>query len=135
VNEAIALWSSSPGRVDTSVLDLLRCCRRDAKRALVTNGTTRLPADLERLGLTAEFDYIFNSAQLGVIKPDPGLFVGVLEALQLEPSSVFFVDDNVGHVGAAQKLGIAGHCYRGVEGLRLALLRRDLLEPGLSHQT
>jgi hypothetical protein len=36
---------------------------------------------------------------------------------------VFFVDDNAGNVRAAQSLGIAGHCYRGVAELSAELSR------------
>jgi putative hydrolase of the HAD superfamily len=93
----------------------------------LSNATTRLPADLQRLGLTGEFDQVFNSAELGLIKPDPALFRAVLQALQLSPEAVLFVDDNAGHVGAAESIGIVGHTYSSPAALRRALQERELL--------
>jgi putative hydrolase of the HAD superfamily len=116
---AVELWSASPGRVDTEVLELVRSAQGQATIALLSNATTRLRADLRRLGIADEFDHIFNSAEMGLIKPQPAVFRAVLQALQLPPEAVLFVDDHAGHVSAAESLGIVGHTY----GSRIMLSR------------
>jgi putative hydrolase of the HAD superfamily len=126
--EAVDVWSESPGRIDWPVLDLVRRCRHSVCVALVTNATSRLAADLARLRVDSEFDHVFNSAELGLIKPDPRLFERILARIGLAARTVCFVDDNRGHVSAAQSLGIAGHCYVGIAELRAALMQLGINE-------
>ena len=127
---AVRVWSESPGRVDREVVEVLRARRGSVALALITNATSRLPHDLEQLGLTTELDHVFNSADLGFVKPDPRIFQRVLEELELQPFDAFFVDDNAGHVAAAARLGIHGHHYKGLRELCGELSRVGLLDGG-----
>ncbi len=103
---AVAAWSESCGEVNDAVLQLAREVRARTPVGLLTNGTTRLGADLARLGIGDEFDVIFNSADLGVAKPDPGVYELVCARLDVPPHSVFFVDDSPGHVDTAREVGL-----------------------------
>ena len=105
-------WSESAGRVDPDVLDVLRRYRMRAPVALLSNATSRLPADLARLGLAAEFDRVFSSWQLGVAKPDPRVFALVCAELGTDPAGCRFIDDTPGHVEAARAAGLDAHRYR-----------------------
>jgi putative hydrolase of the HAD superfamily len=123
----VSLWSASPGQIDAEVLELLRASRPRARLALITNATSRLSADLARLGVEQEFDFIFNSAVLGAIKPELAIFRAALNEMDVASAEALFVDDNAGHVSAAEQLGILGHGYRGIEALRNELSRHGLL--------
>ncbi len=75
------------------MLALVRTVRREVPVSLITNATSRLPLELRQLGIDDEFDYIFNTSELGVAKPDPEVFriimnrVGV-EAAQSSSSTI-----------------------------------------------
>jgi putative hydrolase of the HAD superfamily len=114
---AVAEWSRSPGSVDADVLAVVRRYRRRAPVALLSNATTRLPADLARLGLDAEVDRIFASYALGVAKPDPRVFALVCAQLGAAPADCLFVDDTTGHVTAARAAGLVTHHFETVDGL------------------
>jgi putative hydrolase of the HAD superfamily len=120
---AVAAWSASSGEVNDAVLALVREARARTRVGLLTNGTTRLAADLDRLGITDEFDVIFNSCELGVAKPDLAIYEMVCAKLGLEPSSVFFVDDSPGHVDAARDAGLQAVLF--VDAVLLADELRD----------
>ena len=127
---AVELWSASPGKVDTEVLEILRACREKAKLVLISNATSRLLSDLRRLGIAEDFDYIINSSEVGFAKPDPNIYFAALNAVRATPEQALFIDDNAGHLAAATRLGITGHTYLGADGLRqklshLRLLQRD----------
>jgi putative hydrolase of the HAD superfamily len=126
-DEAVRLWSSSSGEVDWDVVEVVRVCRKRAPVVLITNATSRLPFDLERLGLADEFDRVINSSEVGWIKPQAEIFRAALQAVGVSAKVAFFVDDNAEHVAAACQIGMTGHVYGGVDQLRRELERLGLL--------
>lgn len=121
VDELIRLWDEQPVRVDDEVLALVRAVRQQAFVGLVTNATSRLPRELLDLGIEDEFDYIFNTSELGVAKPDPEVFRIALRRVGVGPEDAFFVDDHPKNVAAAAQLGIRAHLYKDPATLRHAL--------------
>ena len=109
------------------MLDLVRRCRQQAKVVLVTNATSRLAADLQQLGLLAEFDFIINSSVIGYAKPQPAIFHAALAQAGISATEALFVDDSAGNVAAAKGLGLAGHLYQTVAALEAELGRYHLL--------
>jgi FMN phosphatase YigB (HAD superfamily) len=113
--QAVKDWSSFPGKVDHRYLEYLKNQFPILPVAVLTNGTSRLHQDLMTLGISDRFFRIFNSAEIGVCKPDKNVFIHVVEAFQCEPTEVFFIDDSLSHVNAARELGIVTHHYRSFE--------------------
>jgi putative hydrolase of the HAD superfamily len=91
------------------MLQVLRAVRRHATVALLSNGTTRLRRDLAVLDLTDEFDVIFNTAEIGMAKPDPAVFHHVLGELEVSAADAVFIDDMAPNVEAARAVGIPAH--------------------------
>lgn len=120
-------WAASTGEVITEALALVRTARKQCFVALLSNATTRLEADLAQLGLDAEFDAIFNSARLGVAKPDPEIFRRVLA--ELGHSTAVFCDDTEENVAAARAVGLDGVHVPDTAALRTALAVRGLIPP------
>jgi putative hydrolase of the HAD superfamily len=114
---AVALWSEPVGAVDAAVLAIVRAVRRTRPVALLTNATSRLRSDLAALGLTSEFDHVFNSSELGIAKPDPRVFAVVCERLDVERSTCWFVDDSRRNVHAAADAGLRAHHFVDAAGL------------------
>jgi putative hydrolase of the HAD superfamily len=81
-------WSASSGQVDGALLQLAQQYRRQVSVSLLTNATTRLAADLTRLGIADAFDGVFNSAIIGSAKPSPQIFHAALDTLGFVPSDV-----------------------------------------------
>jgi putative hydrolase of the HAD superfamily len=126
---AVQGWSSEAGHVDAGVLASLRRARQRARIVLVTNATTRLSADLDRLGLRGELDVIVSSAAVGVAKPAARFFQLALELARVPPSGAFFVDDGERNVAAARSLGIASLCFSALPALERALESQGFIEP------
>lgn len=124
---AIARWSEPPGDIDDAVVAMLGRCRERAAIVLVTNATSRLDRDLARLGVAGAFDRIVNSSVVGHVKPEPEIFASALAAANVPAAAAFFVDDKAEFVAAAEALGIAGHCYRGLAALEEVLTAEGLL--------
>lgn len=113
--QAVKDWSSFPGKVDFRYLEYLEVKFSDVPVAVLTNGTSRLHQDLKTLGIAERFFKIFNSAEIGICKPDKKIFNHVIEVLSCKPSEVFFIDDSLSHVNAAEELGMAVHHYSSLE--------------------
>ena len=67
----------------------------------------RLAAD----GVAGLVDKIVLSCEAGVAMPDRRRFELALGRLGAEPGQALFIDDTLGHVAAAQALGMAGHVH------------------------
>jgi len=122
-DSVVAEWSASSGSVDERVMDLVREAKRRWRVALLTNATSRLDDDLDRLGLSTAFDAIFNSSELRVAKPDPRVFEIVCERLEAQPPDCLFVDDSPAHVAAAERAGLIGHVFQSPAELEVFLAR------------
>jgi putative hydrolase of the HAD superfamily len=124
---AVAAWSAPIGRIDETVLALVRAVRERAPVVLVTNATTRLESDLDRLGLGAAFDAVVSSARVGARKPEAQIFRAALARAGTPASRNLLVDDTPGYVAAARALGLCGHLFVDAAGLEAALLETGLL--------
>jgi putative hydrolase of the HAD superfamily len=74
--------------------------------ALVSNCSHATRAIVDRLGFAELFDTIVLSFELGVRKPDAGIYRQALTALGTDPASALFVDDQTPYCDGARALGI-----------------------------
>lgn len=101
---------------DQDLIDLIRYLKDaadgDLKVYLATNITED---DWKILGPPVKswgiFDAIFTSFQLGVRKPEQGMYRQILKSTNTDPESALFIDDKPENLATAQMLGIRGiHC-------------------------
>jgi putative hydrolase of the HAD superfamily len=69
---------------------------------------------MEALGIESRFDAIFNSAELGVAKPDRRAFEMVCSRLGVEPAEVLFTDDSERKLEGAIEIGMTARHFTGV---------------------
>jgi HAD superfamily hydrolase (TIGR01509 family) len=108
---ALDAWERNVGYVDLAAVALLRGVRSQVTVALLSNGTTRLRRDLHVLGIDAEFDQIFNTAELGVAKPSTEVFEIVCDGLGVATTAAAFVDDLHENVEGARRAGLRAHVH------------------------
>ncbi|NOK58206.1 MAG: hypothetical protein GFH27_549279n13 [Chloroflexi bacterium AL-W] len=126
--QAVQAWSKPIGTVDHAMLEVVRNCRQHTRILLITNATSRLPSDLDQLGLSDEFDYIINSSSVGAAKPDTRIFTAALHIASATANETLFIDDSAGHVAAAIEIGLKGHIYQDIHKVRQVLQNHGLLE-------
>lgn len=126
--EAAEEWAVQPAIVDEDVLELSDEIRRlGLTTAVLTNGTDTIPAEIAALDIASRFDAIFNSADIGFVKPDVRAFEHVLETLAVTAAEVFFTDDSASKLAGADSLSMRTHLFQTVEGLR-----DDLITAGVA---
>ncbi|MFN7151458.1 MAG: HAD-IA family hydrolase [Microthrixaceae bacterium] len=122
-NGALDEWEANIGVVDTEMLAVLRAVRRHCTVAVLSNGTTRLRRDLHALDLIDEFDVIYNTAEVGIAKPDPAVFRHVVDALDVTTADALFIDDLLDNVEGARSIGLRAHQHLDRDGTVEFLLR------------
>ena len=76
--------------------------------AVVSNSDGSVRGSLEKAGLLDLFEFVVDSHEVGVAKPDPAIFHAALERMGLEPSNAWYVGDSVFHdVNGAQAAGLS----------------------------
>ena len=72
------------------VIETLDLLKKTYSLGVITNGN----ADLEMIGIAEYFDYILSPVELNAHKPDPKMFLAVLEKTGLEPQEICHIGDH-----------------------------------------
>jgi len=95
----VHLWDDS--------LPTLRALRgRGLPTAIVSNCDHATRPIVDELGLEREADAVVLSFEVGVAKPDAGIYQAALDALGARPQEAVFVDDQAWYCEGAEAIGI-----------------------------
>lgn len=99
------LWN----RVMPGIPETLRALSgRGYRVAALSNSDGRAEALLSRLGLAQEFEFVVDSHDVGLVKPDPRIFHAACARLQLPPARCAYVGDVIPiDVAGARAAGLA----------------------------
>jgi putative hydrolase of the HAD superfamily len=62
------------------------------------------------------FDSLFLSYEIGIHKPDAGIYTHVLQSASIDPTESVFIDDSLANIEAAELEGITGiHIHNGLD--------------------
>jgi HAD superfamily hydrolase (TIGR01509 family) len=84
------LWETVPAEVPAALAALKRL---GVPLVVVSNSNGTLRTHLARMGLAPAFDLMIDSAEVGVEKPDAGIFALTIERLGVTPETVLHVGD------------------------------------------
>jgi len=91
---------------DDSVPTMRELRARGVRTAVVSNCDHATRPIVDDLGLANEVDAIVLSFEVGVAKPDPGIYRAALSAVRARPEEAVFVDDQAWYCEGAEALGI-----------------------------
>ncbi|MEV4511424.1 HAD family phosphatase [Dactylosporangium sp. NPDC049525] len=113
VDEAVvAEWDTDKGEIVPEVLKFVRDVRKAGiKVGLATNAMDDLADVLALHGLTAQFDAVANSSEIGVHKPAPGYFRAACALIGALPKQCLFIDDTDRNIRAARAAGLSAYRY------------------------
>jgi putative hydrolase of the HAD superfamily len=93
---------------DEALLAYIRSLRPRYKTGIISNAWVGMRAMHQPRLNAGTFDVIVYSAEEGLAKPDPAIFLRALDRLGVAPAEAVFVDDMPENVEAARALGMAG---------------------------
>jgi 2-haloacid dehalogenase len=115
-------------RIEHSIA-LLRALRRRGVPvfALTNFGADTFDFALPRMDFLSEFDRLYVSGRMGVIKPDPRIYAMVEADCGIAPDRLLFTDDRPENVAAAALRGWQVHLFEGPQGWADRLVAAELL--------
>jgi putative hydrolase of the HAD superfamily len=93
-------------RVNKTLVSWIQRKKKNYKICALTNNTAILNRLLKKkFKIYHLFDNIFNSAEIGLSKPNPKFFKYVLKKLKAKPKGCLFIDNNPKNTKTAKNLG------------------------------
>jgi epoxide hydrolase-like predicted phosphatase len=93
--------------IDASLVDYIRSLRSRYKTGLLSNAFSDLRGIITQgWHIDDAFDVMIISAEEGLAKPDPRIYLLALERLGVEPSEAIFIDDFLHNVEGARLVGL-----------------------------
>jgi putative hydrolase of the HAD superfamily len=86
---------------------------------------------LPRFPWLAQFDHLTWSCELGIVKPDPAIYLHTVKKLGVSPDQALFIDNLEKNIVGAQAVGLHAALFQNVEQLQSDLARRGFPLPGL----
>ena len=114
--------------IDTGVIGLVKELHGRYKIGLLSNSNRGYVRPLlEKEGIADLFDAVIVSGEVGVSKPDPGIFRHVLEQMKIQSEATIFIDDSPWNVDAAEAVGIRSIIFTGESALRGELKKLNII--------
>lgn len=92
--------------VDLVLVDFLRSLRPAYKTGLISNAWPDLRGYIVSQKFDDAFDHMVISAEVGMMKPDAGIYRLALEQAGVNPDEAVFVDDFAENIKGAQAVGM-----------------------------
>jgi 2-haloacid dehalogenase len=133
-SELIWAWSTRSeemiGGVDAGSVEILRAVKETGLPcyALTNMEAETYPRRLERFPFLGWFDGTVVSGRERLAKPEPAIFLRLLDRFALTPGTTLMIDDTKDNLDAAARLGIQTVLYRSSHQLR-----RELEAAGVLH--
>lgn len=105
IDRGFGLWHHPLDGVEGAV----RAMRDSGVRvAVVSNSDGSVRASLDRAGLLGLFEFVVDSHEVGVSKPDPAIFQAALDRMGVVGSDAWYIGDSLFHdVEGARAAGLA----------------------------
>jgi len=99
--------------LDQDLVNFLRTLRSKYRTGLLSNAWDDLRQMIEEVWhIDDAFDRLIISAEIGVAKPDPGIYQTTTTQLEVEPAQTVFVDDYPQNIDGARAAGMKAIQFR-----------------------
>ena len=127
-DEFLSKFTTWSRRVLPGARELLEALRRRYRLAALSNSNElHWERNTKELRIIELFEFAISSHQVGLCKPDPGIYkAAIARAKVSSPDAIVFFDDLAANVEAAKSAGMRAYQVRGVEDLRARLVSEGL---------
>jgi putative hydrolase of the HAD superfamily len=115
-------------KIDGPTVQIVRQLKASGMR--VVTGTNVIDSHYNihiKLGQYDLFDKVYASHLMGIAKPDPAFFEYIIKTEGIQARDIFFTDDTIENVKAAEDAGINAFHYTNAQAMKAQLLSLGLL--------
>lgn len=113
--------------LNTEFLDLSDQLRKAGyKTGILSNASAEMAEYVRKEKIDTHFDVYLPSCEIGCMKPDRRAYTALVEALQIEMSSLIFIDDTPRSLESADELGYTPVLFENYPNLILKLRELNL---------
>ncbi|MGH8927804.1 MAG: HAD family hydrolase [Acidimicrobiia bacterium] len=103
-NNGYGLWSAA---IEGTIATVTSLGELGIKLAVVSNSDGSVRQSLSRAGFDGLFEFVLDSHELGLVKPDPAIFAHALGRLGVPAQRAWYVGDSLYHdVGGGRAAGL-----------------------------
>jgi FMN phosphatase YigB (HAD superfamily) len=93
-SNGFGLWTAA---IEGTIAAVSRLRTEGIRLAVVSNSDGSVRESLSRAGFHDLFEFVVDSHEVGLAKPDPAIFVHALDRLGVDPSGAWYVGDSIYH--------------------------------------
>ena len=94
------------------IIELIEKLKKEYKVVCLTNTEIEISEFNRKRGLFDYFDRSYISAEMGLMKPQKEIYLGVLKDLDISSGKALFIDDNQKYVDGARDAGISSILFK-----------------------
>jgi len=113
VNELEAVYNNQPElELNLELIDLIKNELKNKYKVSLLSNVGSEPKQLSIINSHMFFDDKLLSFEVGIIKPDPAIYILAAKRLGVKPEECVFVDDMIVNVEAAESTGMKGIIFK-----------------------
>lgn len=126
--ELLDAWNAIIGKENSAIATIIHEVQLHYKTAILSNTSpTHFQKALDTSPILRKISKRYLSYEIGAMKPDLAVYRYVIEDLNVDPSTILFIDDISENILAAQHCGLAGALFTDPLRLRRELESRSIL--------
>src|SRR5450759_3315552 len=126
--ELLNAWNAIIGEENSVIAPIVDAVQLRYKTAILSNTSpTHFHKALDTSPILRKFSKLYLSYEIGAMKPDLAVYRHVIENLNVDPSTILFIDDISENIIAAQQCGMVGVLFTDPLRLRGELESRSIL--------
>jgi HAD superfamily hydrolase (TIGR01509 family) len=112
--------------LNEEILTLAKELKRSHKLGLLSNGGKEEIEIIYNDKIDALFDVITVSYKVGVVKPNPSIYLACVQEFGVTPEECIFIDDRSTNVAGAKNVGMQAILFRDTHQLKKELLKYNI---------
>lgn len=117
----------SAAKIEYQVLELIKNLKHHYQVGLLSNSSSsQIRSILDENNLTDYFNEVVVSSEVACMKPGEEIFNIILQRLNVKPSEVLFIDDDISNIQGAETVGIKSVLFETAAQLEQALRKLNI---------
>jgi len=126
--QLLAAWNAIIEEENSVIGPIIDGVQARYRTAILSNTSpTHFQKAIDTSPIIRKFSKWYLSYEIGVMKPDAGVYKYVIDDLKTDPSAILFIDDIPLNIAAARKCGMQGIVFEGISQLKSELRLRGIL--------